>query len=157
MATLEHEHTDALARVAARIADGAVIAGSDLGMLRGPFVTEVLGLEIDEVAKGRLSAHMVVDERHHQPFGIVHGGVWCAVVETVASVAASLHAPAGQLVVGVHNGTDFIRPLRVGGVDVEATSVHVGRSQQLWQVVISRQTDRALVARGQVRLQHLTP
>lgn len=144
----------ALAPLAQRIAAREVVEGRELAEVGRGFVDDVLGLEFDQISFGRLTAHMVASSRHHQPFGIVHGGVWCSVVETAASVAALLHAPAGQLVVGIHQSTDFLRPFRTGQVAVVAESVHVGRSQQLWQVVLSR-TDGSTLARGQLRLQHL--
>jgi 1,4-dihydroxy-2-naphthoyl-CoA hydrolase len=61
----------------------------------------------------------------------------------------------GDIVVGVANATDFLRAHREGRVDLVAEPVHTGRTQQLWQVVISRATDGKPVARGQVRLQQL--
>lgn len=115
-------------------------------------------LQLDEVGATRVTGHLVVGPDHHQPFGLVHGGVWCSVVETVASVGA-YHA--GQqfgvaTVVGVSNLTDFLRSMTEGRVDVAGWPIHVGRSQQLWQVEINRAVDGKLVARGQVRLQNLT-
>jgi 1,4-dihydroxy-2-naphthoyl-CoA hydrolase len=105
-----------------------------------------------------VTAHLEVDDRHHQPYGIVHGGVWCAVVETMASIGAALHAVAeGKVVVGVSNSTDFLRAHREGRVEVEGRPIHLGRSQQLWQVVITRSSDGKPVARGQVRLQAIDP
>ena len=114
-------------------------------------------LQLDEMGPTRVTAHLDVGPDHHQPFGIVHGGVWCSVVETVASVGA-FHAAKDfgiSTVVGVANSTDFLRSMSEGRVDVTGWPVHVGRTQQLWQVEISRATDGKLVARGQVRLQNL--
>ncbi|MBW8827553.1 MAG: PaaI family thioesterase [Acidobacteria bacterium] len=114
-------------------------------------------LQLDEVGATRVTAHLVVGPQHHQPFGLVHGGVWCSVVETVASIgayqAAQQFGPA--TVVGVSNLTDFVRSTTEGRVDVAGWPIHVGRSQQLWQVEINRSVDGKLVARGQVRLQNL--
>lgn len=93
----------------------------------------------------------------HQPYGIVHGGVWCSMVETAASVGAGhwLHTEGREAnVVGVSNHTDFLRAAREGTVTVRATPIHRGRLQQLWLVEITDATDR-LLARGQVRLQNL--
>jgi hypothetical protein len=57
--------------------------------------------------------------------------------------------------VGVTNVTDFLRPQRVGRREVVAEPIQPGRTQQLWQVVITRAEDGKAVARGQVRLQNL--
>ena len=91
----------------------------------------------------------------HQPFGIQHGGVYCSVVETAASVGGSLWLGDRGQVVGVSNQTDFLRAVREGELTAVGTPVHRGRSQQLWQVEIT-DGDGRLVARGQVRLQNLT-
>ena len=122
------------------------------------FGAESLGLVWDEISHARAAAHMETTARHHQPFGLVHGGVWCAIVESLASMAAAFQPSArGKLVVGVSNTTDFLRSHRTGRVDAVAEPIHVGRSQQLWQVTITRATDAKTVARGQVRLQNLDP
>ncbi len=95
-----------------------------------------------------------VTEDHFQPYGIVHGGAYCAAVETAASIGAGLwYGERGQ-VVGVSNHTDFLRAVREGTLTATATPIHRGRSQQLWLVEISDDQSR-LVARGQVRLQNL--
>lgn len=155
---VEADEAAALARLHA----GETLAGADVTRLLGrgadDFTDRALGLAWDTVSLERVTAHLDADERHHQPFGIVHGGVWCAVVESVASVAGLVQvAAAGQVVVGVNNTTDFVRPHRSGRVEVVATPIHVGRTQQLWQVTITRASDAALVAQGQLRLHNLDP
>ncbi len=115
-------------------------------------------LVLDEISPDRVTGHLVVGPDHHQPFGLVHGGVWCSVVETVASVGAAhlaIERFGSATCVGVANQTDFLRSMREGRVDVTGWPVHAGRTQQLWQVEITRADDGALVARGQVRLQNL--
>lgn len=117
-----------------------------------------LGVQVDEVSEERVRLHLDCDERHHQPYGLVHGGVYATLVESAASMGAGFRALAdGRVVVGVNNQTDFLRSHRTGRLDAEATPVHVGRLQQLWRVVVSRADDGATVAIGQVRLQNLDP
>jgi uncharacterized protein (TIGR00369 family) len=95
-----------------------------------------------------------VGPQHLQPYGIVHGGVYCSVVEASASIGAALwYGERGQ-VVGAANNTNFLRAVREGRLVATATPVHRGRSQQLWQVEVLDDADR-LVARGEVRLQNL--
>ncbi|MEV1145164.1 PaaI family thioesterase [Micromonospora sp. NPDC049799] len=120
----------------------------------GGFVA-LLGLEFDEVSGDRVVIRWRVRPDLHQPFGIQHGGVYCSVVETAASVGGSLWLGDRGQVVGVSNQTDFLRAVREGELTAVGTPVHRGRSQQLWQVEITDDTDR-LVARGQVRLQNLS-
>ena len=144
---------------AERLRQGGVLRGDDLERFRGDhFGAGLLGLELEELSLEHVAAHLDCDERHHQPFGIVHGGVWCAVVESLASIGAAMHAvQQGRQVVGVNNSTDFLRAHRLGRVDCRARPVHVGRSQQLWHVVLDRAEDGKTVARGQVRLQNVDP
>lgn len=149
--------TPAREGMAERLAGGEALRGDDLAGFNTPqFATDALGLQIDEVSLERVRGHLECDERHHQPFGIVHGGVWCAVVESLASIGAAMQvASSGRIVVGVANSTDFLRAHRVGRIDAEGRPVHVGRTQQLWQVVLTRADDGKPVARGQVRLQNV--
>ena len=118
---------------------------------------ELLGTDIYEWTADRVRARVTIDARHHQPYGIVHGGVYASLVETVASYGAGAAARSLGVagVVGVSNSTDFLRPHREGPLEVEGTPVFVGRTQQVWQVQITRPGDGKLVARGQVRLQNL--
>jgi len=113
-------------------------------------------LVFDEVRGDEVHAHLDAGEQHHQPYGIVHGGVYCTVVETIGSTAGALLARQhGTVVVGVSNTTDFIRAHRTGRLDVVARPIHIGRLQHLWQVDIARASDGKLVARGHLRLQTL--
>lgn len=116
-----------------------------------------LGIEFDELSPRRVRAHLDADGRHHQPLGLVHGGVYSSVIETLASLGGAANAYAdGQVVVGVNNSTDFLRPHRTGRLDAVGRPLHVGRTQQLWEVVISRASDGKDVARGTVRLHNVS-
>ena len=116
----------------------------------------LLEIEIDAAGPTRVVGSIAADERHHQPWGLVHGGLYTAAIETFATTGAfEAVKDRGQQAVGVTNITDFLRPHRSGRLAVVATAVHQGRSQQLWQVEIRRPDDDKLVARGQVRLQNI--
>jgi len=116
------------------------------------------GIELTEASSESCSGTIVINENHHQPYGVVHGGVYCTLVETLASTGAALWAIERGMAgcVGVSNQTDFIRATREGTLVGSATPIHRGRTQQLWQVTVIRQEDEKLVARGQVRLQNIT-
>jgi 1,4-dihydroxy-2-naphthoyl-CoA hydrolase len=120
-----------------------------------PFDDEI-GLVFTELSPDRARAQLEVQPKLLQPMGIVHGGVYCSMIESMASVAAHtwLSANGGGSVVGVNNNTDFLRAIGSGTVYGTATPVHRGRRQQLWLVTITDSDDR-VVARGQVRLQNL--
>ncbi|MEU5554311.1 MULTISPECIES: PaaI family thioesterase [unclassified Micromonospora] len=116
----------------------------------------LLGLEFTEISGDRVTIRWRVRPELHQPYGLQHGGVYCAVVETAASVGGGVWLGDRGQVVGVSNQTDFLRAVRDGELTAVGTPVHRGRSQQLWQVEIT-DADGRLVARGQVRLQNLYP
>ena len=105
---------------------------------------------------------MHVDERHLQEYGMVHGGVYASLAETVASYAAALSVmerdPAGA-VVGLENHTSFLRAGRPGAELVaEALPIHTGRRTQVWGVVVREAGDDGReLARSSVRLFVLPP
>ena len=116
----------------------------------------LLDIEFDERSPTRVTGSVAADERHHQPWGLVHGGLYTSVIETFATTGAfEAIKDRGQIAVGVSNTTDFVRPHKRGRLDVVATPVHQGRTQQLWQVEMRRPEDHKLVARGHVRLQNI--
>jgi 1,4-dihydroxy-2-naphthoyl-CoA hydrolase len=103
-------------------------------------------------------ARLEIHDKLLQPWGVVHGGVYCSMIESLASVSGHiwLNENGGGTVVGVNNNTDFLRAIRSGTVTAVSTPIHRGRRQQLWQITIT-DDDNRLVARGQVRLQNLPP
>jgi uncharacterized protein (TIGR00369 family) len=116
----------------------------------------LLEIEFEERGPTRVTGSIAADERHHQPWGLVHGGLYTTAIETFATTGAyEAVKEQGQMAVGVTNVTDFLRPHRSGRLSVVATPIQQGRTQQLWQVEIRRPEDDKLVARGQVRLQNI--
>ena len=121
-----------------------------------PFDDE-LGLRFTELDPDGARAQLEVAPKLLQMMGIVHGGVYCSMIESMASVAAYTWLNSsgnGGNVVGVNNNTDFLRSIGSGTVFGRAEPIHRGRRQQLWLVTITDDNDR-VVARGQVRLQNL--
>ena len=136
----------------------AMVGSTDPGVI-GAFIA-YLGLELTELTPDRAVATWTVEPKLHQPYGILHGGVHCSVVETLASLAGASWAIGrhpNARVVGVNNNTDFFRAVREGAMTSTATPLHRGRSQQLWLVESYADADGSLSARGQVRLQNLYP
>jgi uncharacterized protein (TIGR00369 family) len=112
--------------------------------------------EVTEATGSRVTGRVDLGPDQHTPWGVVHGGVYCSVVESAASIGASAAVvDRGQFAVGVNNNTDFVRPMTTGVLDVVAEPIQQGRTLQLWQVVLTRADDGKLVARGQVRLQNV--
>ena len=120
------------------------------------FDTEI-GLQFTDLSPDGARAQLEVTPKLLQPMGLVHGGVYCSMIESMASAAAYTWLNtrgAGGNVVGVNNNTDFLRSIGSGTVYGTAEPVHRGRRQQLWLVTIRDDGDR-VVARGHVRLQNL--
>jgi 1,4-dihydroxy-2-naphthoyl-CoA hydrolase len=121
-------------------------------MNRLPGWVKEMGINILSATSEEVTCAWEVTEKHHQGYGIVHGGVHCGVIETLASVGAALVAlPRGQLVVGLENSTSFIRAVRSGRLTANARPVTRGRTTQVWEAWI-RDEEGNLVAQGRVRL-----
>jgi uncharacterized protein (TIGR00369 family) len=116
-----------------------------------------IGIELTEASSDSCAGTISINESHHQPYGVVHGGVYCTLIETLASTGGAIWAMENGMggCVGVSNQTDFLRATRDGVLVGSATPIHRGRTQQLWQVTVIREEDGKLVARGQVRLQNI--
>ena len=94
-----------------------------------------LGFEVVEVGDERARARAVVAGRHKQPFGLVHGGVFAAMAESIASKATyEAVAPDGNIAVGMSNLTSFLRPLFAGTLHAEARRRHRGATTWIWDV-----------------------
>jgi 1,4-dihydroxy-2-naphthoyl-CoA hydrolase len=117
-----------------------------------------LGLTYLEMTPDGGRARLDIHDKLLQPWGIVHGGVYCSIIESLASLSGQvwLTENGGGTVVGVNNNTDFLRAISGGTVTAVSTPVHRGRRQQLWLITITDDNDR-VVARGQVRLQNIAP
>ena len=114
------------------------------------------GFDPVDVSGTRVTGTVDLGPEQHTPWGVVHGGVYCTVVESAASIGASTAVrEQGQFSVGVNNSTDFVRSMTAGRIDVVAEPVQQGRTQQLWQVTLTRAEDGKLVAQGRVRLQNV--
>jgi uncharacterized protein (TIGR00369 family) len=98
-----------------------------------------------------VTAELEIGPQHHQPYGIVHGGVHSGLIETVASVGAALAAmPRGQSVVGLENHTSFLNAVREGKLRATARPLTRGRRTQVWEATVTDAAGRA-VASGRVR------
>lgn len=116
-----------------------------------------LGFAISHADGDGVRGTLELSSIHHQPFGITHGGVYCALAESAASVSAFCwlqESGIGGTAVGVNNSTDFLRSASTGVLTVTTTPVHRGRRQQLWQVDIVDE-DGKLAAQSRVRLQNV--
>jgi uncharacterized protein (TIGR00369 family) len=117
--------------------------------------SKAMGIRFVKATPDEVVVEWTVAEQHLQPYGIVHGGVHCGVVETVCSVGAGIAARSrGHQggVVGLENHTSFVRAVRAGAVlKGHAVPVTRGRTTQVWEAKITDAQGR-LVAQGSVRL-----
>ena len=117
-----------------------------------------LGIEFIEIGDDFIRGRVPVDERTHQPSGILHGGVSVLLAETLGSCGAAHSAPAGHRVVGLDINANHLRSVSSGWVEGTARPVHIGRSTQVWQIelvdeqgrmtCLSRLTMAVLAPRG---------
>jgi 1,4-dihydroxy-2-naphthoyl-CoA hydrolase len=123
-----------------------------------PIFVGHVGIELTEVSSDLVTGRLEISEIHHQPYGVVHGGVYCTLIETIASEGAAAWAVGQGMAgaIGVSNQTDFLRATTEGVLLAEATPIHRGRTQQLWRVVVTREGDGKVAAQGQVRLQNVS-
>jgi len=101
------------------------------------------GLELLELSDAEVRARVVVCEELKQPAGLVHGGVYASMAESMASLAtAAAVIPEGNMATGMSNSTSFLRPITEGVVHAHATRLHRGRTTWVWDVRFSDAADR---------------
>jgi 1,4-dihydroxy-2-naphthoyl-CoA hydrolase len=112
----------------------------------------VMGIRFVRADATEVVAELDVASHHLQAFGLVHGGVYAGLIESMASLGATLAArPHGRVVVGLENHSSFVHAVRSGQLHGRATPVHVGKTMQLWEATIRDDDDR-IAASGRVRL-----
>lgn len=102
----------------------------------------LLGTQWGEMTEKRATATLEVRPDHTQPAGLVHGGIYATLAESVTSRATSICAPEGHVGLGQSNSTTFLRPVSSGRLNVVATRIHGGRTTWIWDVSISDGDDR---------------
>ena len=108
---------------------------------RGTLIT-TLGIEFVEAGDDWLKARMPVDERTHQPFGLLHGGASVALAETLASWAGTRAVDADKVCVGQEINANHIRPVREGWVYGVATPESLGRTSHVWSIRITDEVSK---------------
>ncbi|MBX5483580.1 MAG: PaaI family thioesterase [Myxococcaceae bacterium] len=115
------------------------------------------GLVITRATATEVRAELEIADHHRQSYGIVHGGIHAAIIETLASVGAAVNAmPEGRSVVGLENHTSFIRAVREGKLLAVARPITRGRRSHVWEGTITDEAGK-IVATGRVRLLVLEP
>lgn len=101
------------------------------------------GLEMLELTPEVARAQVQVKEHHMQPMGLVHGGVFASIAESLSSAATAVAVlPDGNSAQGLSNQTSFLRPILSGTIHAVARRRHKGRTTWVWEVEISDDEDR---------------
>jgi uncharacterized protein (TIGR00369 family) len=113
------------------------------GMSDGPNPTPtgfdaLYGLEFEHAGGDEVRAGVTVDQRHLQPAGLVHGGVYAAMAESMASAGTWIGTGRDKFVAGLSNHTSFLRPAFEGDVlTAVAVPRHRGRTTWVWEVEVT--------------------
>jgi 1,4-dihydroxy-2-naphthoyl-CoA hydrolase len=96
-------------------------------------MARAIGIELLEVGAERATARLPVTDGVRQPFGVVHGGAYATLAETICSAATyKAVAPDGMVAMGQSTSASFLRPISEGNVNVVATARHRGRTTWIW-------------------------
>lgn len=102
------------------------------------------GLELLEMTDSEVRARVLVRDEHKQPAGLVHGGLYASIAESVASIATGIAVlEEGNVAMGMSNNTSFLRPTTAGTVHAHAVRLHRGRTTWIWDVTFSDDDGRA--------------
>lgn len=98
----------------------------------------LVGLLVEESDERHARGSLAVRREVMQPWGLVHGGVFATIAESLASWAtAMVVGPEGQAALGLANHTSFLRPVSEGTIHGLATRRHRGRTTWVWDVDMS--------------------
>ena len=129
----------------------------EIALKRTVGFNKALGLRFVRATPHEVVHEITVSEHHHQAMGIVHGGVYAAMIETACSNGAALTVLSqGKTTVGLENSTSFLRAVRQGTLRCVASHAFIGKRSLVWEAKIHDDQVR-LVATGRVRLVVLEP
>lgn len=111
-----------------------------------------IGLYFTEATLSRIVAKVPVTETIFQPYGLVHGGVYSSIIESLCSAGAAMNVfTEGKSAVGIENSTSFLRAVRSGVLTGTAAPLTMGRRSHVWEAGVYDDQGR-LAATGRVRL-----
>lgn len=116
-------------------------------------MAEQIGIEFTAIGADYMEARMPVDERTHQPLGMLHGGASLALAETLGSVAATCCVDnSKQFCVGLEINANHVRSVRSGFVTGIARPVHIGKKTQVWEIRITNMENGELVCISRITM-----
>ena len=93
------------------------------------------GLEVIESTEELVRARVRVRDEIKQPMGLVHGGIYASIAESITSTATAMAVwSEGKAAQGMSNQTNFLRPIIQGTIHAEARRRHRGRTTWVWEV-----------------------
>lgn len=118
---------------------------------------DAIGLKFVHAEADEFVATLQIEDHHRQPYGLVHGGVYASLVETVCSTGAAVNVfLEGKSAVGLENNTSFLRAARGGTLRCTARPLVRGKRSHVWEARIEDEEGR-LLATGRVRMMVLEP
>jgi uncharacterized protein (TIGR00369 family) len=114
------------------------------------------GLEVVEQGDGFMRGRVTVENRHKQSLGLVHGGLYASMAESLTSLGTYFGvAEQGAIAMGQSNSTSFLRPITEGHVNATCRARHRGRTTWLWDVDITDDQDRlCAIVRMTIAVRH---
>ncbi len=113
-------------------------------------LNELMGLQFTALGPDFIQAELPVDERTHQPYGLLHGGASAALIETLGSVASYiLVARKGQRAVGIEINANHVRGITSGKVTGTVRALHTGRTTHVWEVRV-HDSEQRLISAGRL-------
>ena len=111
------------------------------GVVRG--FDRLYGLNLLEVTDELVRAEVAVRDELKQPLGLIHGGVYASIAESIASLATAIGVmPRGENAMGLSNATSFLRPITEGTIHAEGVRLHAGRTTWVWDVRFTDDAER---------------
>ena len=101
------------------------------------------GLRFVSLSDEQVRAKVDVRDELKQPMGLVHGGVYASIAESIASIATAMAVlDDGCVAMGMANDTNFLRPITDGVIHAHGTRLHRGRTTWIWDVRFTNDSER---------------
>lgn len=108
-------------------------------------IGEQLGIEFTEIGNEHIKARMPVDNRTHQPYGLLHGGASCVLAETLGSIASALVVDHNlYMTLGIEINANHLRSVRSGYVEGSCKPEHIGKTLHVWNITITDEANRKI-------------
>ena len=117
---------------------------SRLNALSENTIISLLGIEYTQIGDDYIQATMPVDNRTHQPHGLLHGGASVVLAETLGSVAGNLAVSTNKVCVGLEVNANHLRSVKTGVVTGTARAIRIGRTVQVWQIEIQNEKEQLI-------------